>query len=94
MDDYTDDVLAFHTEKDFRKRLLDYVNSFIMGIPLEAIDKGYIPDNITPTTPRKSTPKKLFDYKDKENKKTKKTKDNYDPAPLKKDDDDDDLDWI
>jgi hypothetical protein len=98
MDDYTDDVLAFHTEKDFRKRLLDYAHSFIMGMPLEAIDKGYIPDNITSTTPRKSTAKKLFDYKGKEHKKSKKTKeelkDNYNPAPSKKDDDDDDLDWI
>ena len=99
MDDYTDDVLAFHTEADFRKRLLDYSHAFIMGIPLTVIDKEYISDHIQSGTTRKSTPKKLFDYKDKEHKKSKKKesnqKDNYDTDSSKKDaDDDDDLDWL
>jgi len=98
MDDYTDDVLAFHAEEEFRKRMLDYAQSFIMGIPLTAIDKGYIPDSVPPPTPRKSTPKRLFDFETKKTTKTEKTKpelkDNYDKGSSKNDDDDDDLDWL
>ena len=62
LDDYTDDVLAFHSEDDFRKRMLDYAHAFIMGVPLTIVDKGYVPDNIPPTNPRKSTPKRFFDF--------------------------------
>lgn len=101
MDDYTDDVLAFHTEEDFRKRLLDYSHAFIMGIPLTSIDKEYLPDSIPPTTPRKKpTPKKLFDFEPKDQNQTSKIKtkqkDNYDTGSSKNDDDsdNDDLDWL
>ena len=98
MDDYTDDVLAFHSEEDFRKRMLDYAHAFIMGIPLSVVDKGYIPDAMPPTTPRKSTPKRLFDFETKSSNKTEKIKtepkDNYDTGSSKIDDDDDDLDWL
>ena len=99
LDDYTDDVLAFHDEEEFRKRLLDYVHSFIMGIPLTVIDKGYVPDNMPPPKARKSTPKRLFDFEPKKTTKQEKTKsvqkDNYDTGSSKNDDDDDDdLDWL
>ena len=98
LDDYTDDVLAFHTETDFRKRMLDYAHAFIMGIPLTAVDKGYVPDSIPPSSPRKSTPKRLFDFEPKKSPKSEKIKpkikDNYDTGSSKGDDDDDDLDWL
>lgn len=98
MDDYTDDILAFNSEEEFRKRMLDYAQAFIMGIPLTVVDKGYIPDSVPPSTPRKSTPKRLFDFETKKTKKTEKTKleekDNYDKVSSKDDDDDDDLDWL
>jgi len=98
LDDYTDDVLAFHTEEDFRKRLLDYAHAFIMGVPLTAVDKGYVPDDISPPKPRKSTPKRLFNFEPKETAKPEKIKpkpkDNYDTGSSKNDDDDDDLDWL
>jgi len=98
LDDYTDDVLAFHSEDEFRKRLHDYAHAFILGIPLTAIDKGYVPDTIPPSSPRKSTPKRLFDFEPKETPKTEKikpkAKDNYDTGSSKNDDDDDDLDWL
>ena len=98
LDDYTDDVLAFHSEEEFRHRLHDYAHAFILGVPLTVIDKGYIPDSIPPTTPRKSTPKRLFDFEPKENLKSEKKKsdlkDNYDTGSSKNDDDDDDLDWL
>ena len=98
LDDYTDDVLAFHAEEDFRKRMLDYAHAFIMGVPLTAVDRGYVPDNIPPPKPRKSTPKRFFDFEPKTKTKTEETKtsvkDNYDTGSSKKDDDDDDLDWL
>ena len=101
LDDYTDDVLAFHSEESFRKRMLDYAHSFIMGVPLSTVDKGYIPDTIPPSPPIKSTPKRLFDFKPKKSSKTEKiksdAKDNYDTGLSKNDDDDnddDDLDWL
>ena len=97
MDDYTDNVLAFHSEDEFRKRMHDYAHAFILGIPLTSIDKGYIPDTIPPTTPRKSTPKRLFDFEPKDTSKTEKIKpeqkDNYDIGSSNEDDDDD-LDWL
>lgn len=97
MDDYTDDVLAFHSEEEFRKRMHDYAHAFILGIPLTSIDKGYVPDAIPPATPRKSTPKRLFDFEPKEKPKSKKAKpkkeDNYN-TDSSKNDDDDDLDWL
>ena len=97
LDDYTDSVLAFHSEDEFRKRMHDYTHSFILGIPLSVIDKGYVPDLVPPTTPRKSTPKRLFDFETKEKPKVKKTKpktkDNYN-TDSSKNDDDDDLDWL
>ena len=98
LDDYTDDVLAFHSEDEFRKRMHDYAHSFILGIPLAVVDKGYIPESIPPTTPRKSKPKRLFDFEPKPSPKTDKTKtkikDNYDIGSSKNDDGDDDLDWL
>jgi hypothetical protein len=97
LDDYTDDVLAFNSEDEFRQRLHDYAHSFILGIPLTSIDKGYVPDDVPPATPRKSKPKRLFDFEPKSTTKTTKIKsekkDNYDTGSSKKDDDDD-LDWI
>ena len=99
LDDYTDDIFAFHSEDEFRKRLHDYAYAFILGIPLTTIDKGYVPDSFPPATPRKSTPKRLFDFETKETSKSEKikskTKDNYDTGSSEKgDDDDDDLDWL
>ena len=100
LDDYTDDVLAFHSEDEFRKRMLDYAHAFIMGVPLTAIDKGYVPDSIPPSSPRKSTPKRFFDLDTKKQeikteKKEPKQNDNYDIGSSEKDDDDDDdLDWL
>jgi len=98
LDDYTDNVLAFHSEDEFRKRLHDYAHAFILGIPLVSIDKSYVPDAIPPTTPRKSTPKRLFDFETKETPKSEKIKsnkkNNYDIGSSKNDDDDDDLDWL
>ena len=99
VDDYTDDVFAFHAESDFRKRLLNYAHAFIMGVPLSVVDKGYIPDYPTSPSPRKSTTKRLFDFETKTPTKTEKiktpTKDNYDTGSSKNDDDDDDdLDWL
>ena len=95
LDDYTDDVLAFHSEEEFRKRLLDYAHAFIMGVPLTSIDKGYIPD----VMPAKNTTKRRFSYDTKETIKTEKTKpkqkDSYVIDSSKNDDDDDDdLDWL
>lgn len=96
MDDYTDAVLAFHSEDEFRKRMLDYSQSFILGIPLTHVDKSYIPDLIPPTTPKKT--KRKFDTGVKETIKSEKIKpkqkDNYDTGSSKNDDDDDDLDWL
>ena len=98
LDDYADDVLAFHTEEDFRKRMLDYAHAFIMGVPLANVAKGYIPDTIPPKSPTKSPPKRLFDFEPKETPKTDKIKikpkDNYDTGSSDKNDDDDDLDWL
>ena len=100
LDDYTDNILAFHSEDEFRKRMHDYAHAFILGIPLTAIDKGYVPDTIPPSTPRKSTPKRLFDFDTPSETKTEKlklkAKDNYDTGSSKNhdDDDDDDLDWL
>ena len=98
LDDYTDDVFAFHTEEEFRQRMHDYAHAFILGIPLTVIDKGYVPETNPPSTPRKSTPKRLFDFETKETPKPKKIKqapkDNYDTGSSKNDDDDDDLDWL
>ena len=99
LDDYTDSVLAFHSEEEFRQRMHDFAHAFILGIPLTAIDKSYVPDTIPPATPRKSTPKRLFDFEPKETPKTEKKKsnlkDNYDTGSSEKgDDDDDDLDWL
>jgi hypothetical protein len=100
MDDYTDSVLAFDSEEEFRTRMLDYTQSFVLGIPLFAIDKNYLPD----TFERKkvsSVPKNISNQKNKNSagnlKSKQKQKDNYDSEPLKnKDDDsdDDDLDWL
>lgn len=99
MDDYTDDVFAFHSEEAFRKRLLDYSHSFILGIPLSIVDKNYVvnenmsyfPDNV-------SKDKKKFSYKPKiENTKKEKNKDTYKKEETKQNDeesDDDDLDWL
>ena len=99
LDDYTDDILAFHSEEKFRKRLLDYAHAFIMGIPLTVVDKGYTSDPIPPSTPRKT--KRIFDFDSKitQSAKREKTKDSekdtYDTGSSKKDDnDDDDLDWL
>jgi hypothetical protein len=98
LDDYTADVLAFHSEDEFRKRMHDYAHAFILGIPLTVIDKGYVSDGIPLVKSRKSTPKRPFDFETKEIPKTEKTKpktkDNYDTGSSKKDDDDDDLDWL
>ncbi len=66
-----------------------------MGVPLSVVDKDYHPDFVPPSTPRKSKPKRLFDFEPKEtpsNDKIKtKEKDNYDTGSSK---DDDDLDWL
>jgi len=97
LDDYTDDVLAFHSEDEFRKRLHDFAHAFILGIPLTAIDKGYVPDADPPTTPRKSTPKRLFDLESKDTTKIEKSKDNLKDnynTDSSKNDDGDDLDWL
>ena len=101
LDDYTDDVLAFHSEDEFRKRLHDYAHAFILGVPLTSIDKGYVPDLYSPSASRKSTPKRLFDFETEKAPKTEKIKtkqkDNYDTESSKNDDDDnddDDLDWL
>lgn len=101
LDDYTDDVLAFHSEEEFRKRLLDYAHAFIMGVPLTVVDKGYVPESFPSTTPRISKPKRFFDLETKETpkpeKKKEKEKDNYSKGLSKNeddDDDDDDLDWL
>jgi hypothetical protein len=99
LDDYTDDVLAFHNEDDFRKRMLDYAHAFIMGVPLTAIDNGYVPEAVAAAKPRKSKPKRLFNFETKEPIKTEKIKtknnNNYDTDLSKKDDDDDDdIDWL
>jgi len=100
LDDYTDDVLGFTSEEEFRKRLHDYTHSFIMGIPLSVVDKGYFPKYPdSKPSPRKNTPKRLFDFEPKKTTETDsiktKTKDNYDTGSSKNDDDDDDdLDWL
>lgn len=98
LDDYTDDIFAFISENSFRKRLLDYANSFIMGVPLSILDKGYIPDYPPPPKPRNTGPKRVFDFKEKTKKsneeKKEDKKDNYNVDSSKKDDDDDDLDWL
>jgi hypothetical protein len=99
MDDYTDDVLAFHSEDEFRKRMLDYTQSFIMGVPLSVVDKEYVPESTMLSKPRKDTPKRLFNFDKKETIKNEKIKpqikDNYDTGSSKNDDDDDDdLDWL
>ena len=69
-----------------------------MGVPLTAIDNGYVPDNIPPSKHRKSKPKRLFDFEPKESIKTEKIKrknnNSYGTDASKKDDDDDDLDWL
>ncbi len=98
MDDYTDDILAFYSEEEFRKRLLDYAHSFIMGVPLFSLDKSYVPDHKSPSKPGRSKPKRLFDFEPKETPKSEKIKqnlkDNYDTGSSKEKDDDDDLDWL
>jgi len=99
MDDYTDEVLAFHSEDEFRKRLLDYSHAFILGIPLFMVDKDYTPELTSTLTSRNSTPKKMFDNELKENKKAKETKqkkDSYNKNQSKDSDadDDDDIDWL
>ena len=100
IDDYTDDVLAFNSEEDFRKRLHDYAHAFIMGIPLEIVDKGYVPKYPgSSPSPRKNTPKRIFDFEPKKTTKPGKIKDQpkdiYDTGSSKNDSgDDDDLDWL
>jgi hypothetical protein len=99
IDDYTGDVYAFTSEITFRKRLLDYVHSFIMGVPLHLVDEGYIADEYASPTSRKHS----FRPYDIENKKTKpknnnniKNKDKYkiEESKSKKDDDDDSEDFF
>lgn len=96
MDDYTDSILNFTCEEDFRKRLLDYTQSFVLGIPLSAIDKNYIYD-MPSMTSKSSKTKFKFEAKDsavdkKTKKKTETQKDNYSKESSKKDDDD--IDWL
>ena len=97
LDDYTDSVLAFYSEKDFRKRLHDYAHSFILGIPLSLVDKEYISE--LPPENSKAVTKRIYDLKPKEATISEKIKnkskdDNYNIDSSKKDDDDDDLDWL
>lgn len=97
MDDYTDDLLAFHTEEEFRARMLGFTQSFVLGVPLAALDQNYIPDSFE----RKkafTAPKKILKTENKNStvtfKSKKNTKDSYNTDSSKKDDDDDDLDWL
>lgn len=102
MDDYTDSVLAFHDEEEFRKRLLNYSHAFILGIPLSLVDAGYVPDfPLNSNEKKKKYDSKKRYYNDdlktqKEKPKTKK-EDNYNKDNISKsddNDDDDDLDWL
>jgi len=100
LDDYTDDVFAFNSEESFRKRLLNHAHSFVLGIPLSIVDTSYISEYSQINVPRKSTPKRLFDFESKKTSEIEKTKtdnkDNYNSKPSKNNDDndDDDLDWL
>jgi hypothetical protein len=101
LDDYTDDVLAFDNEKEFRKRLLDYSHAFIMGIPLATIDSSYVPDSISYESKSVKT-KRSFSIDSKKQLLKKddqniELKDNYKKTENNKtddDSDDDDLDWL
>lgn len=97
LDDYAGNLYEFISHDKFRKRLLGCAHSFIMGVPLESVDNGYVQDYSIDTTARKTKPRKISDFELKPRKDTikKKTveKDNYN-IDASKDDDDDDIDWL
>ena len=100
LDDYTDSVIAFNSEEEFRKRMLNYAHSFILGIPLSIVDTHYNTGFALEGPPaKKPSSKRYFDAEKKSlnipksNKKEEK-KDIYDKSSSKKDNDDDDLDWL
>ena len=76
--------------------MLDFTQSFVLGIPLSAIDQSYLPESFTNTKPKKIT-KKIFKSETSKSEKLKtKPKDNYKNTSIedasKKDDDD--IDWL
>jgi hypothetical protein len=95
LDDYTGDVYGFHSMQEFRKRLLEHTQSFILGIPLTIIN-----ENISDKSLNISVRKK-FDLKTTTTEKKQKKEDKYKIEEKKPttpkdhhDDDDDDLDWL
>lgn len=97
VDDYAGDMFSFISESEFRKRMLDYAHSFMMGIPISIVDKNYISDAQISGPSKKDNPFKSFDFKSKnkniDNKKNNEEVDNYKKED-KSSDDDDDLDWL
>ena len=95
IDDYTGDMHAFTSEPEFNKRLLNYAQCFVLGVPLSVVDGTYFASTASaPTKSRKKNPN--FDIKklSKPKQIKQKQKDNYDIESSKKKDDDDDLDWL
>lgn len=101
LEDYTDNLFQFLNESEFRKRMIDYAHSFIMGIPLDLIDAGYTPVPKEPNDPKgfNKKPFKVYDFKNKKFSKSKK-EDNYNKESEKSndekpdDDSEDNLDWL
>ena len=92
IDDYTGDVYGFISELTFRKRLLDYAHSFIMGVPLSVINPSCIPDTPTSPTPRKINYQNTYNHNNKKEE-TKDSKiDNSKIEESKLDNEDDDSD--
>jgi len=103
IDEFCDDREDFSTPEDARDRLLNYTQSFLLGVPLKKIAKNYNPTDNPAGTPKRKTstmvgPKiRLVDFDGNRVKKpTNDKKDDTDPDNYNKktDQDDPDFDWV
>ena len=99
IDEFCDDREDFNEIEDLRQRLLYQTQSFLLGLPMEAVDANYNP---SPSKPSKKPPTKkpfkagkVADFKTKksteENKKDGKPSNSYKKDPKK---DNPDFDFI
>ena len=102
MDEFCDADTDIDSEVEFREKLMNMAHAFMMGVPIDTVDIGYVP----PRSPIKPPPgrgkykasfpkdlsKKSSDGKEKPEK-LQNDDDNY-KGQDKKNDDDPDFDWI
>jgi len=58
LDEYCDDRETFAEASEMRDRLLTFTKSFLLGLPLDLIDKDYNPA-MPPNDPKKANPRKI-----------------------------------